>query len=66
VTWQGILVAALILSVPLIILWRQRERAKARGLANSYPIWRQARAGFVFVLGGTVLIAHSLWRLLCS
>jgi hypothetical protein len=62
---MSVVVCILLLLVPPLILWRQRERAKARGLANSYPIWRQARDGFVFVLGGTVLIAHSLWRLLC-
>jgi hypothetical protein len=62
----SVVVCILLLSVPPLILWQQRERAKARGLANSYPIWRQARAGFVFVLGGTVLLVRSLWRLLCS
>ena len=59
-------VAILLLSVFPLILWRQRERAKARGLASGYPIMRQARDGFVFVLGGTVLLVRSLWRLLCS
>ena len=61
----NILAAVLVLSVPPLILWRQRERAKARGLANGYPIWRQARDGFVFVVAGTVLLARSLWMLLC-
>ena len=63
---MSVVVCILLLSVPPLILWRQRERAKARGLANGYPIWRQARTGFVFVLGGTVLLVRSLWRLLCS
>ena len=62
---MSVVVCILLLSVPPLILWQQRERAKSRGLANSYPIWRQARDGFVFVLAGAVLLARSLWRLLC-